>query len=630
MNERHLLPRLSVNRRQFLRYAIATGLLTSLDNLLPAWAREPAGLVAGPTTRPPGDPIDLFLRWQDLPFGGRSGRAATINGSVPGPLLRLREGEDVTIRVHNELGEDSSIHWHGILLPFEMDGVPGVSFSGIRAGETFAYRFPVRQSGTYWYHSHSGLQEQLGHYGPLIIDPAEPEPYRYDREYVVVFSDWTFENPYRILAKLKKLSDYYNFQQRTAGDFFRDLSADGLSATVKDRLAWGNMRMSPTDIADITGYTYTYLVNGLAPGDNWTGLFTPGERVRLRLINAATMSYFNVRIPGLPLTVVQADGQDVQPVETDELQIAVAETYDVIVQPREERAYTLFAEAMDRSGYGRGTLAPHPGMTAPVPELRERPLRTMVDMGMDMGAMEGMARMEMGGVGPAETKPGMDRGGMKDMTGKAMPAGAADHGGHSGQMTGMPMGEGDQGCVPGLTSCTGPEVGRHGPDTHGPGNTSVAWVQRDRLGEPGTGLEQVGHRVLVYTDLRRLANDFDERPVEREMELHLTGNMERYMWSFNGKKFSEVQGPIEFNYGERLRLTLVNDTMMEHPIHLHGMWMELENGHGRRIPRKHTISVKPAERLSVLIAVDAPGRWAFHCHLLYHMDMGMFRVVRVA
>ncbi|ALC16635.1 copper-resistance protein, CopA family [Desulfuromonas soudanensis] len=598
------------NRRQFLRYISATGLLATLDGLLPAWAREPAGLATGPAARAPGEPIDLFLRWQDLAFGGRRGRAITLNGTVPGPLLRLREGEDATIRVHNELGEDSSVHWHGILVPFEMDGVPGVSFPGIRAGETFTYRFPVRQSGTYWYHSHSGLQEQLGHYGPLIIDPAEPEPYRYDREYVVMLSDWTFENPYKVLAKLKKLSAYYNFQQRTVGDFFRDMSEDGLALTVKERLAWGNMRMSPTDIADITGYTYTYLVNGLAPGDNWTGLFAPGERVRLRLINAATMSYFNVRIPGLPMTVVQADGQDVQPVETDELQIAVAETFDVIVHPREDRAYTLFAEAMDRSGFGRGTLAPRPGMTAPVPGLRERPLRTMVDMGMDMSAMGSMRGMEMGG-------------------GK-MPSGAADHGDHPGQMTGMAMGEGEQACVPGMTPCTGPEVGRHGPDTHGPGNTSVARVQRDRLGEPGTGLEQVGHRVLVYTDLRRLADDFDERPADREMELHLTGNMERYMWSFDGKKFSEVQGPIKFNYGERLRLTMVNDTMMEHPIHLHGMWMELENGHGRRIPRKHTISVKPAERLSVLIAVDAPGRWAFHCHLLYHMDMGMFRVVRVS
>lgn len=625
MDASHTPLRWFLCRRQFLNYAAATGLLATVDGLWPAWAKQPNGLTASPALRKPGEPIDLVLRWQELQFGGRSGRAATLNGSVPGPLLRLREGEDVTIRVRNELGEDSSVHWHGILLPFEMDGVPGVSFQGIRPGETFTYRFPVRQSGTYWYHSHSGLQEQLGHYGPLIIDPAEPEPFKYDREYVVVLSDWTFENPYKVLGRLKKMSDYYNFQQPTLGDFFRDISADGLASTVKERMAWGNMRMSPADIADITGYTYTYLVNGLAPGDNWTGLFKPGERVRLRLINAATMSYFNVRIPGLAMTVVQADGQNVQPVETDELQIAVAETYDVIVHPQEDRAYTLFAESMDRSGFGRATLAPRPGMTAPVPELRERPRRTMVDMGMDMGAMEGMTMA----AGTTEKMPAKDKGAMAAMGGMKKASSADDHSGHSGQMSGMKMGEEEPSCLPGITPCIGPEVGRHGPDTHGPGNTSVAWVQRDRLGEPGTGLADVGHRVLVYTDLRRLADDFDDRPPDREMELHLTGNMERYMWSFDGKKFSEVDGPIEFNYGERLRLTMINDTMMEHPIHLHGMWMELENGHERHIPRKHTISVKPAERLSVLISVDAPGRWAFHCHLLYHMDMGMFRVVRV-
>ena len=362
-------------------------------------------------------------------------------------------------------------------------------------------------------------------------------------------------------------------------------------ALLGDRLAWGRMRMSPTDIADITGYTYTYLVNGLAPESNWTGLFKPGERVRLRFINAATMSYFNVRIPGLPMTVVQADGQNVEPVETDEFQIAVAETYDVIVQPQQDRSYTVFAESMDRSGYARGTLAPWLGMSAPVPELRERPLRTMIDMGMKIGDMA-MPGMEMSGDESADRQ---NMGGEGRMTKKA-----------------------------------GSVVARHGPDGHGPGNTTVATLQRNRLGEPGTGLENVGHRVLVYTDLRRLASDFDTRPPERELELHLTGNMERYMWSFDGKKFSEVKAPIPFRFGERLRLILVNDTMMEHPIHLHGMWMELENGHGGRIPRKHTVSVKPAERLSVLISADAPGRWAFHCHLLYHMDMGMFRVVRVA
>ncbi|MBI5016208.1 MAG: copper resistance system multicopper oxidase [Deltaproteobacteria bacterium] len=594
-----------ITRRQFLGYSTGIGVAATLAGLLPAWAREPYGLAGDLAARTPGEPIDLWVRRQNLDFGGRTGRVLAVNGTVPGPLVRLREGEDATIRVHNELDEDTSVHWHGILVPFEMDGVPGVSYPGIRPGETFTYRFRIRQSGTYWYHSHTGLQEQLGHYGPLVIDPAGPDPVSYDREHVVVLSDWTFANPYRVLARLKKKSDYYNFQQRTLAELFRDGASGGWGAAFRDRLDWGRMRMSPTDIADVTGYAYTYLVNGRAPEASWTGLFAPGERVRLRFINAATMSYFNVRIPGLPMTVVQADGQDVKPVETDELQIAVAETYDVVVRPQEDRAYVVFAEAMDRSGYGCGTLAPRPGMTAPVPDRRERPLRTMIDMGMDMG--------DMALPGMETTKAGL--GGMAGM----------DHG--SGGMPGMahmPMDGADS-----MKQEAGPVVARHGPDTHGPGNVSVAWVQRNRLGEPGTGLENAGHRVLVYTDLRRRAADFDPRPPEREVELHLTGNMERYVWGFDGKKFSEAE-PIPFRLGERLRLTLVNDTMMEHPIHLHGMWMELENGHGERIPRKHTVSVKPAERLSVLISADAPGRWAFHCHLLYHMEMGMFRVVRVA
>jgi len=579
------VPRIAqaMDRRRFLEVAGAAGLGLVLP--LPAWARPPSTGAPGAPRRP-GDPIELTVRYAPIRIHGREGRAITVNGTVPGPAIRLFEGEEVTIRVRNELDEPTSIHWHGILLPFEMDGVPGVSYPGIGPGETFTYRFRVRQSGTYWYHSHTGLQEQLGHYGPLVVEPIAPEPFAYDREHVVILSDWTFENPYRVLAKLKKMGSYYNFQKRTVGDFLRDARRRGLGPTVADRLAWGRMRMSPTDIADITGYTYTYLVNGTGPEDNWTGLFRPGERVRLRIVNAATQTYFNFRIPGLPMTVVQADGQNVEPVTVEEMQVAVAETYDVIVEPA-DRAYTLFAEAMDRSGYGRGTLAPRPGMEAPVPPLRERPVRTMVDMGMEM--------------------PGMEAG--------------------AGAMGGMAMGAGPE---PGMGYRPGPVVARHGPDDHGPENSSIPTLLRDRLGEPGVGLADVGHRVLVYTDLERLDDDFDDRPVDREIELHLTGNMERYIWGFDGKKFSETAGPIEFRYGERLRLVMVNDTMMEHPIHLHGMWMELENGHGRRIPRKHTVSVKPAERLTVLIAVDAPGRWALHCHLLYHMDAGMFRVVRVS
>ncbi len=592
-----------VTRRDVLTTASAGAALLAVEGLLPAWAKDGRGLW------PPADPrtgaheFDLDIARTPIEVNGRKGSAITLNGGIPGPVMRFKEGETVTIRVHNHLEESTSVHWHGILLPFRMDGVPGVTFPGIPAGETFTYHYPVRQSGTYWYHSHTGLQEQLGVYGPIVIDPLEPDPFAYEREHVIVLSDWIFKNPYAVLRNLKRESDYLNFHKRTLGTFFKDAAKNGFGATLKDRLAWGRMRMSPADIADVTGHIYTYLLNGQGPQDNWTGIFKPGERVRLRIINAATMSYFNFRIPGLKMTVVQADGQNVEPVPVDEFQIAVAETFDVIVTPTEDRAYTLFAESMDRSGYARGTLAPEPGMSAAVPALRQPPLRSMFDMGMDMGKMK---------------MPGMDMGDSPAGTMK-MDAGP----GKSGMdMKGM--------AVPGMNAPRiSPVVGHHGPDHHGPGAISVAEVQRNRLGEPGTGLADVGHRVLVYADLKAL-KPYNQKPPERDVEIHLTGNMERYMWSFDGKKFSEVKSPVPFNYGERLRLILVNDTMMEHPIHLHGMWMELENGHGEYLPRKHTISVKPAERVSLLINADAPGRWAFHCHLLFHMDMGMFRVVEVS
>ncbi len=595
-----------ITRRRLLKTVPSAAALAALQPWLPAWARNITG------TRAPGDPrtgaheFDLTIAEKPIAIDGRQGLAMTLNGGIPGPIMRFKEGETVTIRVHNRLPEATSIHWHGILLPFRMDGVPGVTFPGIEAGATFTYRYPVKQSGTYWYHSHTKLQEQLGHYGPLIIDPAEPEPFAYDREHVVVLADWTFDDPYRLFAKLKKMGDSLNYQKRTVGDFFDDVEAARLGAILKDRLAWGKMRMDPTDIADITGHNYTYLMNGQGPRTHWTGLFKPGERVRLRFINASTMSYFNVRIPGLPMTVVQADGQNVEPVDVDEFQIAVAETYDVIVSPRDRVAYTIMAELLDRSGYARGTLATQKGLVGPVPPLRERPLRTMVDMGMkmedmDMSKSKGMDMSKNKGMGSHAGHMGMDQ----------------SHGGQTGG-----------GKVGSMMEKAGPIVARHGSDGHGLGNITVATFERDRLGEPGTGLEDVGHRVLVYTDLKSVT-PYNQSPPQREIELHLTGNMDRYMWSFDGKKFSEVKGPIPFSLGERLRLILVNDTMMEHPIHLHGMFMELENGHGAHIPRKHTVNVKPGERLSVLINADAPGRWAFHCHLLYHMEMGMFRVVEV-
>jgi CopA family copper-resistance protein len=591
-----------LTRRELLRYTASAGVCLAAQGLLPEWARAASGVQAtkGPRTGP--HDFDLTIAETPIRIDGRRGTAMALNGTIPGPLMRFTEGETVTIHAHNRLRESTSIHWHGILLPFQMDGVPGVTYPGIAPAETFTYRFTLKQAGTYWYHSHTGLQEQLGLNGPLIVDPRGGEPFAYTREHVVVLTDWMFADPYAILAKLKKESDYSNFQRRTVGDFFHDVSREGLRAALKDRAMWGRMRMAPTDIADVTGHLYTYLMNGQGPVSGWTGLFSPGERVRLRLINASAMTYFNVRVPDLPMTVVLADGQPVEPVTVDELQIAVAETFDVIVEPR-ERAYTLFAEAMDRSGYARGTLAPRDGMTAPVPALRKPPQRTMIDMGM----------------APSSTMAGMNTGAGHQLTGGGT---QADH-------AAMTMGGSDGGhemmAMPGV----GPVVARHGPDHHGPGNAAVPEVERNRLGERGTGLADVDHRVLVYTDLQAL-EPHEPREPDRQIELHLTGNMERYMWSFDGKKFSEVTAPIPFRYGERLRLVLVNDTMMEHPIHLHGMWMNLENGRGARIPRKHTVSVKPAERLSVLVDADAPGRWAFHCHLLFHMEMGMFRVVEVS
>lgn len=579
-----------LTRRSFLTQTGRFGAAVGVGHFLPGYAFSPTGRSVGRRFGP--TEFDLVIGEQTLGIGDRLARATAINGTVPGPLLRFREGETVTLRVQNDLDEDTSIHWHGLLLPPEMDGVPGVSFPGIPPGETFTYRYPVRQSGTYWYHSHSGLQEQTGVYGPLIIDPAGPDPVQYDREYVVVLGDWTFGDPNRVLANLKKMGGYYNFQRRTLGDLFGDAGDEGLGARLSDRLRWGRMRMEATDIADVTGHTYTYLINGLPPSANWTGLFSPGERVRLRFINAGAATYFDVRIPGLEMTVVQADGQNVQPVTVDEFRIALAETYDVIVQPTEDRAYTLFAETMDRSGYASGTLAPREGMSAEIPSTRPRPVRSMADMGMDMADM--------------------------DMSGMDMVDDEADaHAGH--EMPGM----GDDAAV-------STAMVAHGPDRHGPGNSSVAEMSRSRLHEPGVGLEDAPHRVLVYTDLKSLASNHDRREPGREVELHLTGNMERYMWSFDGKKFSQAKTPIEFEYGERLRLTFVNDTMMEHPIHLHGMWMELENGAGMHRPRKHTLNVKPAERLSALVTADAVGKWALHCHILYHMETGMFRVVEVA
>jgi CopA family copper-resistance protein len=601
--------------------------MVGVDALVPAWARAarpgaargvlrgaPGGMLGGVARGVPGvldgsaGPLDLVVGETRVPIGERQGRAITVNGTLPGPVLRYREGDDAIIRVTNRLDEDTSVHWHGILLPNEMDGVPGVTFPGIPPGTTFEYRYPLRQYGTYWYHSHSGFQEQLGQYGALVIDPAAPEPFAYDREHVVVLSDWTFEDPGRVMARLTKRPDYYNLRKRTIADFVRDASDRGLGGAIGDRLMWGGMRMNPTDISDVTGATYTYLVNGLPPEEGWTGLFELGERVRLRIINASAASFFDVRVPGLTMTVVQAMGQHVRPVETEEIRIAVAETYDVIVEPAADRAYTIFAEAMDRSGYARGTLAPREGMEAPMPARRPRPVLTMADMGMDHGAEHGST----------EERAGHE--------GHAAPAGeatdAAEHAGHARPAPAATVGVG---APPGSI----PEPATHGPDDHGAGNASVAALARSRLGEPGLGLGEDGWQVLRYTDLVSLDAPRHLEPPTREIELHLTGNMERFMWSIDGRAFDHDH-PIAVRRGERIRFTLVNDTMMNHPMHLHGMWMELENGRGAGIPRVHTVNVKPAERLSFLVTADAPGPWPFHCHILYHMDAGMFRIVEVS
>ncbi|WP_095060971.1 copper resistance system multicopper oxidase [Pseudomonas sp. Irchel s3f7] len=548
------------SRRTFVKGLAVGGLFAGLGLWrTPVWAitspGEPQVLA--------GSDFDLFIGETPVNFTGNPRTAMTINGSLPGPLLRWREGDTVTLRVRNRLKDNTSIHWHGILLPANMDGVPGLSFKGIEPGGVYVYQFKVRQNGTYWYHSHSGLQEQAGVYGPLIIDAKEPEPFQYDRDYVVMLSDWTDQDPASLMKTLKKQSDYYNFNKRTVGDFIHDVSEKGWGATVADRKMWAEMKMNPTDLADVGGATYTFLLNGQVPDTNWTGLFRPGEKLRLRFINGSAMTYFDVRIPGLKMTVVAADGLHIKPVSVDEFRIAVAETFDVIVEPT-EASYTLFAQAMDRSGYARGTLAVKAGLSAPLPPLDPRPLVTMDDMGM----------------------AGMDHSNMPGMQ---------SH----------PTSETDNPLVDMQAMSTSP-----------------------KLADPGMGLRNNGRRVLTYSDLRSTFEDPDGREPGRTIELHLTGHMEKFAWSFNGVKFSDAE-PLRLKYGERLRIVLVNDTMMMHPIHLHGMWSDLEDENGQFMVRKHTIDMPPGSRRTYRVTADALGRWAYHCHLLYHMEMGMFREVRV-
>jgi CopA family copper-resistance protein len=574
-----MAPSLPLSRRRFVQGLAGGGALAALGG----WRAAAATAAPAAAAELRGTEFHLEIGETPVDFTGAARVATTVNGQLPAPLLRWREGDTVTLRVTNRLREQTSIHWHGILLPTGMDGVPGLSFPGIDPGQTYTYRFDVRQSGTYWYHSHSGFQEQTGLYGAIVIDPRRRDPVASDRDHTVLLSDWTDEDPMRLFNKLKIMPDYYNRIRPSVESLRAEARDRGWSAALSERLMWERMRMNPSDLADVSGATYTFLTNGVTPAGNWTGLFRPGERVRLRFINGSAMTYFDVRIPGLKMTVVAADGQDVRPVDVDEFRIGVAETYDVIVEPLEERAYTIFSQAMDRSGYARATLAPRPGMQAQVPALDRVQLLGMMDMGMahDMGGGHG-------------AMPGMD------------------HGGHG---SGAEQG----GMV---------EVKHPYPAERGVGNSMLPDVVSTRLDDPGVGLRGNGRRVLTYADLRSMREPEDNREPSREIELHLTGAMERYMWSFNGVKFSDAR-PIVLRYGERVRFVLVNDTMMTHPIHLHGLWSDLESPGGAFQVRKHTISLNPAQRLSYRVSADARGNWAYHCHLLYHMEAGMFRAVVV-
>ena len=609
-----------MSRRRFVTGAAAGGALLGLG--LSSQSSYAAASTRQSIATLRGTSFDLDIGYKTVNFTGRERPATTINGSVPGPILRWREGDRVTLRVTNHLAHDTSIHWHGVILPADMDGVPGISFDGIKPGETFTYQFDVRQNGTFWYHSHSGFQEQTGLYGAIVIEPSRPDPVAYDRDYVVLLSDWSDERPETIYAKLKKQSDYYNFRQRTAGDLWRDIRQKGLAQTRNDRSMWNRMRMSDRDLSDVTGYTYTFLMNGVAPEDGWLGLFKRGEKVRLRFINGAAMTIFDVRIPGLKMTVVAADGQNIEPITIDEFRIGVAETYDVVVEPSIDSAYTIFAQSIDRTGYTRGTLSPDPDWSAEVPPMDPPALLGHREMGMggmgqgehDMGKMSGMGGMD-------HSQHDMSKmSGMRDM----------DHSQHD--MSGMQevAREGDQ--APEPAGYGSSRTITHIASEFGPHVDMRAATPQDGLSDPGIGLRDhqrlYGRRVLTYADIRNIEQTADSRDPGREIELHLTGNMERYMWSINGIKFADAE-PLGLTYGERVRITLVNDTMMTHPIHLHGMWTELETGEPNHIPRKHTVIVQPGSKISYLVTADAMGGWAYHCHLLYHMP-GMFREVRVS
>ncbi len=548
---------------------------------------------------------DLTIAEQTVNITGKPLKRITVNGKFVAPLLEFEEGDDAVIRVHNKLkNQDSSIHWHGLILPGIMDGVPGFNkFDGIAPNKTYEYKFKVRQNGTYWYHSHSKGQEQDGLYGPLVIYPKNKVPLtageKADRDYVVLLSDFHNSTSGQIMSNLKKEADYYQNRRETVFDVFKQIKRDGLKATWKDRSMWNQMRMLKTDMSDVTNYTF--LMNGKTPEQNWTGNFKAGEKVRLRFINASAMSLFDVRIPNLKMTVVSADGQPVKPVPVDEFRIGTAETYDVIVEPK-QASYQIEAESIDRSGFSIGTL--HDENTSPVknimmPTPRPRALLTMEDMGMnhDMSSMEGMDH-------DMSSMKGMDH----DMSSmKGMDHDMSSMKGMSHDMTSMKGMDHDMSSKT-MSSSGSDEV------VYGWANASTP----------------AGLKALQYSDLQSLTPQKDTRAPEREIEIRLGGNMERYIWTINGKKFNETE-PFKVKYGERIRLKFVNDSMMAHPMHLHGMFMQLENGQDpSNMPNKHTVIVPPGKTVTTLLTADELGEWAIHCHLLYHMSAGMMNKLIVA
>lgn len=638
-----------LSRRTFIKGAV-TGSALAAVNLKTALAAMPDSIQTASSPQVlSGTEFHLDIVEAQVNFTGQPQIATTVNGMLPSPTLVWQEGDEITLHVTNHLKEDSSIHWHGIILPFEMDGVPGLTFDGIKPGETFTYRFKVQQHGTYWYHSHSGFQEQTGMYGAIVILPKKSDPYEYQRDYVIQLSDWSDEDPHTIQAKLKKMPAYYNFKQRTLGDFFSEVSQKGFVQAFNDRKMWNEMAMSDRDLSDVTGYTYTFLMNGISPATHWRGLFKKGEKIRLRFINSSAMTFFDVRIPGLKMTVIASDGNLLQPVEIDELRIGVAETYDVLVEPQDETAYCLFAQAIDRSGYAVGSLTTDTAITADIPEMDSLPILTHSDMGMGGHHMGHVSH---------DTSMQDD---MMDMSMSAMdqPMDHSLHSGHANMNHAMDSMSDPDFPVDGVMSSdnmngTGMDAETHlamGHDSHGmpmadanslPQNwpveeAEVKWGAHTnmraespqyRLSDPGVGLRNNGRKVLTYADLRNLHSTRHAPQPDREIVLHLTGNMERYMWSIDGVPYSEAE-PMHFKYGERIRITFINDTMMNHPMHLHGMWSDLESGDLNYLPRKHTVIVQPGSKISYRVTVDAKGVWAYHCHMLFHMS-GMFRKVIVA